>query len=245
MVDLENRTAIVTGASSGVGAATGRALARHGADVILAARRIDRLEALAEEIQEDHHVTATARRTDVSDEVDATELVEETISRHGELDILVNNAGVSHGADVAELDTAEYRTMMGVNTDGCFFVTRDALPHLVENEGHLIFTGSFAGQYPRPFNPVYAATKWWVRGFALSVASQYGDRGVGVTVVNPSEVRTEFSTSDGVHFKDRFEPGQVTEPEEIAEAIVYAAGTEKSVPFEINLYRRDKLADTF
>lgn len=244
-MDLHGQTAIVSGASSGIGAATGRALADRGADVVLAARRRDRLEDLADELSTDHGVEAVAVPTDVSDEDDVDTLIDRTVDAFGGLDILVNNAGINRGSDMATLDTESFRDMNGVNIDGCFFTTRAALPHLVESSGLLIFTGSIAGQYPRSFNPAYAASKWWVRGFALSVSAQYGDEGVGVSVVNPSEVRSEFVGSSGDRFNELFDEGEVTEPAEVAEAIAFAASTEGSVPFEIDFYRRDKLADTF
>ncbi len=244
MVELQGAVAIVTGASSGIGAATARSLAADGANVVLAARREAELAAIAAEIEEEHGVTATAVPTDVTDEAACQSLIDQTLVTHGRLDLLVNNAGVGRGGDVAELGTEEYRTMMAVNTDGCFFTTRAALPALAEG-GHLIFVGSIAGEYPRPANPVYAATKWWVQGFAHSLAAQYGGEGFAITVVNPSEVRTGFGGADGAPFRERFEPGSVTEPAEVAEAIAYAAGAGPSVPFEIDLYRRDKFADMF
>jgi hypothetical protein len=89
---------------------------------------------------------------------------------------------------------------------------------------------------------VYAATKWWLRGFALSVAAEVGEAGVGVTVVNPSEVRTAFGNEDGRAFEERFDPGEVTEPEEVAAAIVFAARQDSSTVQELDLYRRDKLS---
>jgi short-subunit dehydrogenase len=87
---------------------------------------------------------------------------------------------------------------------------------------------------------VYAATKWWLRGFAHSVAAQVGDAGVGVSVVNPSEVRTEFGSEEGDPFEERFDAGEVTEPEEVADAIVFAARQDRSTVQELDLYRRDK-----
>ena len=237
---LENRTALVTGASAGIGAATCRALANAGANVVLAARSEDRLEALATDLEADHGVETLVVPTDVREEAQVDALVAETVERFGRLDVLVNNAGLARGHEVAELETEAYRTMQETNVDGVFYATRAAIPHVRERGGHLIFVGSFAGQYPRPFNPVYAATKWWVRGFAKSVAAQVGDADVGVTIVNPSEVRTEFETTDGDTFAERFEPAEATEPEEIAEAIVFAATRERSSVSELDLFRRDK-----
>jgi NADP-dependent 3-hydroxy acid dehydrogenase YdfG len=238
--NLEDKSAIVTGASSGIGSETVRALAREGANVVLAARREDRLREIADEVESDHDVATLVVPTDITDEAAVGDLVERTVEEFDGLDVLVNNAGLSRGGAVADLPTEEYRTMMDVNVDGTFFATRAALPHLEDSQGTLICIGSFAGQYPRPSNPVYAATKWWVRGFALSVAAAVGEDGVAVSVINPSEVRTEFG--GGESFAERFDEGEVTEPDEIAAAVVFAARQDRSAVSELDLYRRDKFS---
>ncbi|QSX00409.1 SDR family oxidoreductase [Haloterrigena alkaliphila] len=242
---LTGKTAIVTGASSGIGAATCRTLAAEGANVVLAARSEDRLSDLADDLEADHGVETLVVPTNVREEGDVDALIEETVETFGGIDVLVNNAGLSRGSDVASMSTEEYETMQETNVDGVFYATRAAIPHVRERDGHLIFVGSFAGQYPRSFNPVYAASKWWVRGFAKSVAAQLGDDDVGVTVVNPAEVRSEFETSDGSTFAETFEEGEVSEPEEVAEVITFAASRERSSLSEIDVNRRDKFADSF
>ena len=239
---LDGRTAIVTGASSGIGAATCSVLAALGANVTLAARSEGTLEEIAGEIEADHDVETLVSPTDVTEESQVDALVEGTVDTFGGLDVLVNNAGLGRGSDVESLTTEAFRTMQETNVDGVFYATRAAIPHVREREGHLIYVGSFAGQYPRPFNPVYAATKWWVRGFAKSVAAQVGEDDIGVTIVNPSEVRTGFETTDGDTFAERFEAGEVTEPEEVAEAIAFAATREHSTVAELDLFRRDKFS---
>lgn len=243
---LANKTALVTGASAGIGRESARKLAKQGANVALLARREQELEDIATEIESETGVDTLVISTDVSDEETVESAIDDVIETFGQLDVLVNNAGLATGRDltVEEFPTEQYRTVMGVNVDGIFFVSRAALPHLRETSGIAIFVASYAGQYPRPGGPVYAATKWWTRGFALSLAGQVGGDDVGVTVINPSEVRTEF----GKEFRDavseeRFEPGEVTHPEEIADAIVFAALQEPpNVVSEIDLYRRDKLS---
>lgn len=239
---LEDATAVVTGASSGIGRETAYALAEAGADVTLAARSEDAIEELAANIRENTAADALAVPTDVTEEAAVEALVEETVDTFGGLDVLVNNAGIARGSDVEEMETEEYRTMMAVNTDGMFFASRAALPHLRESGGTLVFVGSFAGKFPRPFNPVYAATKFWTRGFAQSVSAQVGGD-VGVTVVNPSEVRTEFG--DGWSMEELYDEGEVTEPGEAAEAVVFAAECAPSMVSELDLYRRDKFEDMF
>ena len=240
---LDGETAIVTGASSGIGAATAGRLAAAGANVVLAARREERLDEIADEVETEYGVDAATVPTDVTDEDRVAALVETTVERFGGLDAVVANAGLGINESVEEMSTETYRTMMDVNVDGVFFTAREAVPHLRETGGTIVFVGSFAGQYPRPGNPVYAATKWWVRGFALSLAGSVGEDGVGVSVVNPTEVRTEFGSEDEEMdtFEDAFDPGEVTDPSEVADAVAFAVRQEPpTATAEIDLYRRDK-----
>lgn len=242
MARLDGARALVTGASAGIGVATVHELAAAGADVALVARREQRLEEVAAEVREEHGVETLVVPADVREETAVSAAVEDATDAFGGLDVVVANAGVGRGGDVASMTTDQYRAMQETNVDGVFFLVREALPELTASGGNVVVVGSFAGQFPRPSNPVYAATKWWVRGFAHSVAAQVGDEGVGVSVVNPSEVRTEFGSEEDRAFEDRFEPGEVTEPEEVAEAIAFAAGQEHSTVQELDLYRRDKLS---
>ncbi|WP_411966701.1 SDR family oxidoreductase [Haloferax sp. YSSS75] len=240
--DLTDCVALVTGASAGIGEATAHALAEAGANLVLLARREDRLLSIASDVESTHDVETLVVPTDVRDEDAVEAAFDQTIDEFGRLDVVVNNAGLARGSDIESMSTNEYRQMMDTNVDGVFYVSRAALPHLRETAGNLVFVGSFAGQYPRPFNPVYAASKWWVRGFAHSLEGQVGDAGVGITVVNPTEVRTEFGSEDGEAFEVRFEAGEVTEPEEIANAIRFAALQDDSTVSELDLYRRDKFS---
>lgn len=171
------------------------------------------------------------------------EAVEETVEKFGKLDIVLNNAGLTMTGEIEDMPTDHYRKTMDVNVDGMFFTARAAIPYLKETDGNLIFIGSIAGEYPRGVNPLYAATKWWTRGFALSLSSQIGED-VAVSVINPSEVRTMFNSEEGEAFEESFDKGEVTEPEDIADAVLYAAKQEtRNNAAEIDLYRRDKLGD--
>lgn len=240
---LAERVALVTGASSGIGAATARHLAADGAHVVLTARREDRLNALADEIRTETDTDVLVYPADVTDPNAVSALVDATLDTFDRLDIVVANAGLGINADVPNMSIETYRTMTDVNVDGTFFTARATADPLRETDGNLVFVSSFSGQYPRPQNPVYAATKWWVRGFALSLEASLGADGVAVTHVNPTEVRTEFGSEDGDAVKDDYEPGAVTEPEEIAEAIAFAVEQRPpNVVSQIDLYRRDKMS---
>jgi len=244
MKELSGKKALITGASSGIGKASAHKLGENGVDIALASRTGEELEQIAENLEDKHGVDTFLRPTDVTDELQVEEMVEETVEEFGQLDIVFNNAGLAMTGEIEDMPTEHYRKTMDVNVDGMFFTARAAIPHLKETDGNLIFTGSIAGKYPRGGNPLYAATKWWTRGFALSLSSQIGDDNVGVTVINPSEVRTEFNSEEGEAFRQAFEKGEVTEPEDIAESVVYAARQEdRNSAAEIDLYRRDKLGD--
>jgi len=245
MTTLSAATVLVTGASSGIGEATVRRLAADGADVALLSRREDALRAIADDVAETHGVDTHVVPADVSDPAEVQAAIESTVETLGSLDGVVANAGLGRGSDVEGMDEESYRTMMDVNVDGAFYTARDSLPYLRDGDGVLVFVGSFAGQYPRSYNAVYAASKWWTRGFAKSVAAQVGDDGVGVTVVNPGAVRTEFEAADGQAFEDVFEEGEASEPEEVAEAIVFAASRDGSSISEIDINNRSKFADDF
>jgi len=241
---LDGKVALITGASSGIGKETAKAMAEEGADIALGSRSQNELEELAGNLETEYNVETVVVPTDVTESEQVNEMIEKTVSDLGSLDIVVNNAGLARGGDVEDLSDEQYDNMMDVNCDGMFYTARAALPYLKKSSGNLIFLGSIAGQYPRPTNPVYAATKWWTRGLALSLSASTGAEDVAVTVVNPSEVRTNFAGQESEEFKSRFEEGEVTEPRHIAESIVFAAKQEDPNTLnEMDIYRQDKLGD--
>ncbi|WP_277554147.1 SDR family oxidoreductase [Halobaculum limi] len=243
MHDIDGDVVAITGASSGIGAATARTLAAAGTDLALGARREDRLTALAEELRDEHGVSVEPIPVDVTDREAVDAFVATATDTLGGLDGVVVNAGIGLDGDVDTMTEEEYRAMMGVNVDGAFYTARAAIPHLRESDGTLVFVASFAGEYPRPGNPVYAATKWWVRGFAHSLEGDVGTDGVAVSVVNPTEVRTEFASEQGESFEERFDSDDVTDPTAIADGIRFCLSQEGTdTVSELDLYRRDKFA---
>ena len=240
---LDGETVLVTGASAGIGRETAKQVAAAGGNVTLTARREERLNELAEELEAEYDTETLVVPADVRDSDAVESVVDETVDRFGGLDVAVCNAGLGVGQQVEELTDDEYHLMMDVNTDGVFFTARESIPHLRDSGGNIVFVGSFAGQYPRPFNPVYAASKAWVRSFAHSLEAQVGGDGVGISVINPTEVRTEFGHQDGEPMKDKVDSDEASDPADIAEAILFAATRESpNTVSELDLYRRDKFA---
>jgi NADP-dependent 3-hydroxy acid dehydrogenase YdfG len=188
---LAGKAALVTGASSGIGAATALALAREGAAVGLVARRIDRLEALRARLA-DEGASAVVLPADLAREADAHAVVERAVDALGRLDIVVNGAGVMLLAPAADATATEWRRMLELNLLALMVVTHAALPHLRAVGGHLVNIASLAGRVANPNASGYAASKFGVVGFSEAVRREvYADR-VRVTVVEPGIVATEL-----------------------------------------------------
>lgn len=244
---FDGRSALVTGASRGIGRATALELASMGADVAVLSRTTSVLESLADEIHDEHDVQAIVASADVSDGTAVDEAVDRAVDALGGLDIVVSNAGVAHERTLPELDSTEYRRVMAANVDGTFYVCKATVPHLRESSGHLVFVGSIAGKYPSPKFPVYAATKWWIRGFAKSLAGDVGADGVATSIVNPTSVRTDIGVEARERsLKEKYEPGEVAEPEDVARAIASTLTTSDTTTVsELDLFRRDEFVGFF
>ena len=189
---LRNRVALVTGASSGIGEATAIALAAAGARVAVAARRRDRLEAVANKIRADGG-EALVVGADFGVEAEAQRAVHETEKAFGRLDILVNNAGVMYLEPVIEADLARWRRMVEINVLGLIAATQAALPGMrARGDGHIVNIASTAGRIATPTAAAYAATKFGVVGFSEALRKEiYRDR-VRVSVIEPGVVETEL-----------------------------------------------------
>lgn len=241
---IQGDTVLVVGASSGIGRETAYSLADQGASVVVAARREERLKEIADEIRSEFDTEAMAVPTDVTDVQQVNNLITTAVDSFGTLDHVVYSAGEGRSKSVEEISLEEYDFMNQVLIDGVFYTTQAAIPHLRDSAGSLVFIGSFAAHYPYPSNPIYGAAKWWTRGFAKSVAGELGDNGISVTLVNPSEVRTEWGEEYGTAFKERFEEGEALHPTDIADAVTFAVTREQPASVdEINMYRRDKFSE--
>lgn len=190
---LAGEIAIVTGASSGIGAATARELARQGARVVLAARRADDLDAQAQAIKAAGGA-AIAMPTDVADEAQLTRLVAQVIEQFGRVDILVNNAGFGWGEPLAETAPEVIRQMVSVNLLSAMLLSRAVLPGMLERRhGAIISVASVAGHIA--IAPLYSGTKFGLRGFMLSLRRELLGSGVSVSVVSPGFIRTSMNAN--------------------------------------------------
>jgi len=211
---LEGKTAIVTGASSGIGAATARALADNGARVAGGARRVDHLE------------TEVALELDVTDPPSCERFVEQAVTELGGLDILVNNAGLGLGREPFDHSTEEdEETVLETNVRGVMRLTRLCLPH-IRDGGHIVNLGSVAGRQPYENAAVYVTSKFAVRGFTYALREDLLGRPIHVTTVDPGLVETNFSRvrfrGDEERAKAVYANVEPLRPEDIAECIVFA-----------------------
>ncbi|MEV4582806.1 SDR family NAD(P)-dependent oxidoreductase [Nonomuraea jabiensis] len=232
MADRLNGTvALITGASSGIGAATGLALAAQGAAVALVARRADRLEELAGKIR-GQGGTALTLVADVSDEQQAKEVVERAATELGRLDTLVNNAGVMLLGPAADAPLEEWQRMVQVNVLGVLYCAHAALPHLVRaaadgprQVADLVNISSVAGRVARSGSGVYNLTKHGVGAFSESLRQEFAGRHVRVSLVEPGAVETELAGHNRPQIREqiqqRFASVERMQAEDIADAISY------------------------
>jgi clavulanate-9-aldehyde reducatase len=237
---LAGRVVAVTGASSGIGAATAAALSRAGATVALAARRRDRLEALAEQLEGE----ASVHEVDVADEAQARSFIEEAHSQHGSLHGLVNNAGVMLLGPVGGADTAEWRRMLEVNLWGLLICTHAALPLIAASGGgDIVNVSSVAGRRADAGAAVYNLTKFGVHAFSEALRKEALHTGVRVTVVAPGMVDTELQGHNtnpvvlSAIERARERTGQVLDAEDVADAILYAVTRPRHVDLNEILVR--------
>lgn len=225
-MDLSTCSAIVTGASSGIGAATARMLAHEGASVALAARREERLHSLRDEI-ENGGGTAITVPTDVTDRSQVQALVDQTADAFGTVDVLVNNAGIMPLSLMENLHEEEWEQMVDVNVKGVLYGIGAALPHMkAQGRGHIVNISSVAGRRVFPGSAVYSGTKHFVRALSEGMRAELGPKGIRTTSIEPGAVDTELTdsiTDEALmsQLQSMFGDLTIMQSEDIAEAIRY------------------------
>ncbi len=230
-VYFKDKVIIVTGASSGIGLASARLFGSLGAKVVLAARRLDRLEELAPTVAPAERVLCV--KCDVSDEADAKALIEAAVERFGGIDILVNNAGLSMRAMFKDLDLKVIHSLMDVNFWGTVNCTKYALPYLLERKGQVVGVISIAGYSALPARTGYSSSKYAIRGFLDTLRIEHLKDGLGVLVFAPgytsSNVRNAALTADGsAQGETPLDEGKLMSAEECAEHLAKALRKRKS-----------------
>ena len=228
---LDGTVALVTGASSGIGEATARALAGHGAAVALVARRADRLERIASQIT-DAGGHAIAIEADITQQPQAAAAVERTVARLGRLDTVVSNAGVMLNGPIVGAPLEEWDRMVDLNVSGLLYVAHAALPHLLEaaeqaprHVADMVNISSIAGRFANRGAGVYNLTKFGVNAFSESLRQELATRHVRISVVEPGVVDTELFGHQRPETQERYDklfgPIEKLDAGDIAEAIEY------------------------
>jgi NADP-dependent 3-hydroxy acid dehydrogenase YdfG len=195
---IKDKVVVITGASSGLGEATSRHLARHGAKLMLGARRLERLQALASELGLGGEA---AVQTDVTQCEQVKRLVDRAIQLHGRIDVIINNAGQMPQSPLERGKVEDWDRMIDVNIKGVLYGIAAALPHMkAQKSGHIINVSSVAGHKVRPGSAVYAATKTAVRVLSEGLRQEVKPYNIRTTVISPGAVATEL-------------PDSVTEPD--------------------------------
>jgi len=242
---LKGTVALVTGASSGIGAATASVLAARGAAVALAARRKDRLDALAADIREQGG-TALVLECDVTDQEQAADAVTRAVADLGRLDTLINNAGVMLLGPVAGAPLSEWQRMVDLNVLGLLYCAHAALPHLLQaaqdaprQVADMVNISSVAGRAARNGNGVYSLTKFGIGAFSESLRQELAGRYVRVSLVEPGATATELASHNRPEIREsiRSQLGQRMQAEDIADAIGYVVTRPRHVAVNEMLIR--------
>jgi serine 3-dehydrogenase len=232
---LEGKRVLITGASAGIGEACARHFAAQGAHLLLSARRLDRIAALAKELAEKHGIEARADTLDVTDRDAVSAYVDGLLARGLVPDILINNAGKAKGLDkLHEGSVDHWDEMIDTNIKGLLYVTRAVLPHMVERDsGHVINIGSIAGRWVYPKGAVYNATKFAVKAISEAMNIDLLGTRIRVSSVDPGLAETEFSEvrfdGDTERAESVYSDTVPLTPDDVADACVYVANAPEHV----------------
>ena len=235
MVSLTGKTAFITGASSGIGAATAKRFAKVKSRLLLCARRMDRLKELSASLINEFQVDVHYFVLDVQNPKEVKVALDNLPDNWRDIDILVNNAGLARGVNkLQEGHIQDWEEMINTNVKGLLYVTRSILPGMVEkNKGHIINLGSIAGHQVYPNGNVYCATKFAVRALSESLRTDLLGTDIRVSLISPGMVETEFSKvryhGNEQSAKSVYQGLQPLTGEDIAETIYFAASAPKHV----------------
>ncbi|BBF71863.1 SDR family oxidoreductase [Sphingobium sp. 3R8] len=225
------KSAIVTGAASGIGLAVAKRLAAEGAQVVIGDRNVEGLEAAAHDIGN----AATAVALDVADAASCRAMVDRAVALNGGLDVLCNIAGILDFGRLADVDEGRWDRVIAINLSGVYHMARAAMPHLVERRGTIVNMASAAGLVGVPFNAAYSASKHGVIGLTKALALEFSKEGVRVNAVCPTGVKTpmvaqasraDIDWSMVMRAAPWLDDGALCDPEDIADAVAFLASHE-------------------
>ncbi|HDV0872045.1 TPA: SDR family oxidoreductase [Enterococcus faecalis] len=227
MKSLSEKVIVIMGASSGIGEATARLLARKGAKLVIAARRQERLIAIKKELPE---ATILVQQADVTKEEEVQRVIKLTMEKYGRIDVLFNNAGVMPTAPLIEAPKGEWRQMLDINIMGVLNGIAAVLPIMVEQKsGQIIATDSVAGHVVYPDSAVYCGTKFAVRAIMEGLRQEQRENNIKSTIISPGAVQTELYqtiskrvVAETLHLEQL---SWVLKAEDIAQAVVFAIDT--------------------
>jgi NADP-dependent 3-hydroxy acid dehydrogenase YdfG len=205
MKQLDGKTVFITGASAGIGKACAEAFANEGADLLLAARRVERLNELAQTLKQKNNIKIKTIALDVRNYLEVVDKLSSLENNWDNIDILVNNAGLAKGFDkIYDGKVEDWEEMIDTNIKGLLYITRIILKRMVDRKGgHIINIGSVAGHETYPLGNVYAATKFAVNALTKSIRMDVLDKNIKVSTVDPGLVETEFSVVRFAGDKDK------------------------------------------
>jgi NAD(P)-dependent dehydrogenase (short-subunit alcohol dehydrogenase family) len=215
-LELRGKTAVVTGASKGIGYAVAESLARAGANVLICARNAEEVAKAARTLDELGHGRVIGVACDLREHDDARRLIGRAVEEFDRVDVLVNNAGVGHFAPVEEITVEQWRQILDTNLSGVFYTCREAIPHMKRRgSGWIINIGSLAGKNPFAGGSAYNASKFGLLGFSEAMMLDVRHHGIRVSCVMPGSVATHF---DG-HTPSEADAWKI-QPEDIAQVVV-------------------------
>jgi NADP-dependent 3-hydroxy acid dehydrogenase YdfG len=240
--NIENKIVVITGASSGLGEATARHLAKDGAKLVIGARRMDRLKALAKELDLPDSAVV---QTDVTNREDVERLVGRAVETYGRIDVMLNNAGLMPQSLLEKLKVDEWDRMIDVNIKGVLYGIAAALPHMIaQKSGHIINVSSVAGHKVGPGGTVYSATKHAVRALSEGLRQEVKPYNIRTTIISPGAVLTELpntitdpEAAERVH--GLYESVGIT-ADSFARAVLYAMSQPDDVDINEILFRPTK-----
>jgi NADP-dependent 3-hydroxy acid dehydrogenase YdfG len=235
-MDLSGKVAVVTGASSGIGEATAKHLSQLGADVVVIARRKDRLDTLVRSLQKNKG-KASAIEADLMDAAASTYIVKEIIKDYGRIDILVNNAGVMLLGPVLDAPIEEWENMISLNVLSLMRLTHAVLPHMEKaGSGHIVNISSVAGRVATANSAVYNASKWAVNAFTEALRQELTNNKLAIrmTIIEPGAVETELASHNRPEIQETLKKrwagiSKKLESDDIARAIIYAVAQPEHV----------------